>query len=291
MPLGGAYTGRLEKSGLPMFCPPPFRRAFTLIELLVVIAIISVLAAILFPVLAQARGKARQAACLSNMKQVGLAVLQYNQDHDEGYPVSFYKLPSGACSAPLAPVSWPRLISPYVKETGVYRCPSVAETPGSTPGTGDTPETRYPVTYAYNHFLGGNFCIVTGSSLPATIKAASTVMLVDGGAAPEPGVDPALWEAKRSPTPADPSLPDTIGRSPHLLVHAGTFPPISTDDYGAPLARHQGRVNVLWADGHAKSAKVEEFYKLPGEAEDPDRPAGYSQWWSRCLEPEFGCRE
>ncbi len=275
---------------LPAATAPRPLRGFTLIELLTVIAIISLLAAILFPVFAQAREKARQASCLSNMKQVGLAVLQYNQDSDETYPPSFYKLSSGACSASLTPVSWPRLLAAYAKDTGIYRCPSVAETPGNTPGTGDSPATRFPVTYAYNHFLGGNFCIVSGSSLPATVRAASTVMLVDGGAAPEQGADPVRWKAKRSATAADPAAPDTLGRSPYLLVHAGTFPPISTDDYGAPLARHQGRTNVLWADGHAKSARVEEFYKLPGQPEDPDRPVGYSQWWSRCLEPEFGCR-
>jgi prepilin-type N-terminal cleavage/methylation domain-containing protein/prepilin-type processing-associated H-X9-DG protein len=262
---------------------------FTLIELLVVVAIIAVLAAILFPVFAQAREKARQASCLSNMKQVGLAVLQYNQDNDETYPLSFYKLPSGVCSASVTAVSWPRLIAPYAKDTGIYRCPSAAETPGNTPGTGDTAEARYPVTYAYNHFLGGNFCVVTGSSLPVTVKAAQTVMMVDGASAPQQDVDPVKWPAKVSATASSPAAPDTLGRSPYLLVHAGTFPPITTDDYGAPLPRHQGRTNVLWADGHAKSATVESFYHLPGQPEDPARPAGYSQWWSPCLEPEFGC--
>ena len=68
----------------------PRCRGFTLIELLVVIAIIAILAAILFPVFAQARGKARQAACLSNLKQLGLATLMYAQDYDEMFPYMYY---------------------------------------------------------------------------------------------------------------------------------------------------------------------------------------------------------
>ncbi|WP_395145752.1 prepilin-type N-terminal cleavage/methylation domain-containing protein, partial [Armatimonas sp.] len=66
------------------------KRAFTLIELLVVIAIIAILAAILFPVFAQAREKARQTSCLSNQKQIGLGVMQYVQDYDETYPTAYY---------------------------------------------------------------------------------------------------------------------------------------------------------------------------------------------------------
>src|SRR5881396_3133319 len=65
---------------------PPARRGFTLIELLVVIAIIAILAAILFPVFAQARAKARQATCMSNLKQLALGALMYGQDFDETYP-------------------------------------------------------------------------------------------------------------------------------------------------------------------------------------------------------------
>ena len=98
------------------------RSGFTLIELLVVIAIIAILAAILFPVFAQARAKARQAACLSNLKQVGTAILMYIQDSDDTYPPSQTALvsppaPSGAN------ISWPTIIYPYVKNEGVFLCP------------------------------------------------------------------------------------------------------------------------------------------------------------------------
>jgi prepilin-type N-terminal cleavage/methylation domain len=98
------------------------RRAFTLIELLVVIAIIAILAAILFPVFAQAREKARQASCLSNMKQLSLAVIQYTQDYDETYPTTalFDQIGNGDA----LDWHWPYRIQPYVKSVQVFWCPS-----------------------------------------------------------------------------------------------------------------------------------------------------------------------
>lgn len=71
-------------------CAHAYSRAFTLIELLVIIVIIAILEVILFPVFAQARDKARQAACLSNLKQIGLAAMQYTQDYDETMPHLYY---------------------------------------------------------------------------------------------------------------------------------------------------------------------------------------------------------
>src|SRR2546427_4191845 len=95
------------------------RRAFTLIELLVVIAIIAIMAAILFPVFAQAREKARATQCLSNMKQLGMALMQYVQDYDETYP--YYAGPVTAQRPEL--YIW-SIFQPYVKNGQVLRCPS-----------------------------------------------------------------------------------------------------------------------------------------------------------------------
>ena len=92
------------------------RRAFTLIELLIVIAIIAILAAILFPVFARARENARRASCQSNLKQIGLGIMQYTQDYDEQMPP---RLVSASPS-----MTWKDIIQPYVKSIQIFACPS-----------------------------------------------------------------------------------------------------------------------------------------------------------------------
>jgi prepilin-type N-terminal cleavage/methylation domain-containing protein/prepilin-type processing-associated H-X9-DG protein len=94
----------------------PRQRGFTLIELLVVIAIIAILAAILFPVFAQAREKARQTACLSNIKQIGTGIMMYQQDYDETMPVFYYTVPVRRTALWLA--------QPYIKNFQMMKCPN-----------------------------------------------------------------------------------------------------------------------------------------------------------------------
>ena|ERR1035438_2069785 len=95
------------------------RRGFTLIELLVVIAIIAILAAILFPVFAKAREKARTSSCSSNEKQILLAAIQYAQDYDEHFNVA-YNFPTNMN------VPWYQLLQPYMKSMQILYCPSQA---------------------------------------------------------------------------------------------------------------------------------------------------------------------
>jgi prepilin-type N-terminal cleavage/methylation domain-containing protein/prepilin-type processing-associated H-X9-DG protein len=94
------------------------KRGFTLIELLVVIAIIAILAAILFPVFARARERAKMSACLSNAKQIGLCLMNYAEDHDDAMPLNTFE------NSPSSTRLWPHLFLPYAKSAEIFRCPS-----------------------------------------------------------------------------------------------------------------------------------------------------------------------
>lgn len=194
-------------------------KGFTLIELLVVIAIIAILAAILFPVFAKAREKARQASCLSNVKQLTTGVLMYAQDYDEVMPPFVLDLSSNGSWSTVS--YWRGLIRPYVKSINIYTCPSNSQNSWN----GDVIETsanRSIGGYAYYALLGaacwgGSFHNVTLAEIESP---ASCVMISD--AARQPGSD----------------------RSVNTMTWGY---------YGmAPYPYHNDGVNISYCDGHAK---------------------------------------
>jgi prepilin-type N-terminal cleavage/methylation domain-containing protein len=132
------------------------RHGFTLIELLVVIAIIAILAAILFPVFAQAREKARQSSCISNAKQQALAIHMYAQDYDETLPILYYG-EWGVKPQPVGHYPWLKVLMPYVKNKAVYTCPSLAGAHWDTlaGAYGKLPEQEFPsvIGYGMNQLL------------------------------------------------------------------------------------------------------------------------------------------
>ncbi len=145
------------------------RRGFTLIELLVVIAIIAILAAILFPVFARAREKARQSSCLSNLKQMTLGVLMYAQDYDEQWPYHHYATTPATITYPGGGVTasgmmWFAAIYPYVSNMQIFNCPSNSyRWNGNYSGS---------IRYGYSRYLGGK-------SLSDARDSANTMVLAD----------------------------------------------------------------------------------------------------------------
>ncbi|MDR3710080.1 MAG: DUF1559 domain-containing protein [Capsulimonadaceae bacterium] len=215
-------------------------KGFTLIELLVVIAIIAILAAILFPVFATAREKARQSACLNNQKQIGLALIQYVQDYDESYPMQYWNsgwIP-GSTSCYYA-----TYLYPYIKSTAVWTCPDQPD-PSSWAFTGNTyalpgSATRsYYDQYVLNLYIAYRldkavFTPVMQSSLgtPST-----TYVLCDGNA---------TMASNGSMT----IIPTTTGQwSAAGTPHEGTL--------------HSNGMNIIFADGHTKWVSSS-FYMNP----------------------------
>ena len=230
---------------------------FTLIELLVVIAIIAILAAILFPVFAKAREKARQITCTSNEKQLGLGILQYLQDNDETFPSGV-----GTSSDATAQVNWAQQIYPYVKSTAVYRCPD-DPTQASAP---------YSVlSYAINAQLSiynGGMTQRNAYSLSTLNAPASTVLLCEvqmGGTntrfqpdSPTPNAYGWVTYGANAPNNQY-AINDTYGygnQYPNGQYATGLFWNTGGATAGVqPFTNpgvHTGGSNFLLADGHAK---------------------------------------
>ena len=165
------------------------RRGFTLIELLVVIAIIAILAAILFPVFARAREKARQTSCLSNIKQLMLGIIMYQQDYDERN-VNLFLIRAGSpwpCPAvdqslpddglTIWAYSWRAVIQPYVKNRQLGICPSQPDNSGQRQGCTDRAWRQTREGYGYNMTnVSGR---PDGQPLSWFLKPANTIALAD----------------------------------------------------------------------------------------------------------------
>ncbi|HVK04349.1 MAG TPA: DUF1559 domain-containing protein [Armatimonadaceae bacterium] len=255
------------------------RSAFTLIELLVVIAIIAIIAAILFPVFAQAREKARQTACLSNTKQIGAAWMMYAQDFDE-YLVQYSYGGRPATGGTLL-YGYHVPLLPYVKTREVFVCPSATKIATNSRGVGDedvcdptkvSPGTRFgnpngyaSGSYGYNYtYLGGYDPIALAdiAEVATTVGIGETTGIVSSYSL----LRPYAWK-------------DAITGGGNCLAPNATT-------YGDVIAaRHNGGLNLLFCDGHAKWMKKEKLgdYNNNGRLDDgwyavkktgyPERPS------------------
>ncbi|MFN3650143.1 MAG: DUF1559 domain-containing protein [Armatimonadota bacterium] len=229
------------------------RRGFTLIELLVVIAIIAILAAILFPVFAQAREKARAASCTSNLKQIMTGVKMYSQDYDEqSMEYLWYQVPGGVWH------TWMEMVNPYVKNTGVFMCPSApkdrsayvtscADAPASVPST-----YVWPGWARYTYYNWSGTVMFAGFPTPrASLCVADWEKCVGAEFVEHPAESAFLIEGyfisyNTNPTVAQFGSACTTG-------YSGNNDP--------KFYRHNGGMNIAFCDGHVKWTKYERFMK------------------------------
>ena len=234
------------------------RNGFTLVELLVVIAIIAILAAILFPVFARARENARRSSCQSNLKQLGLGLLQYAQDYDEtNTRVTYYggTASSSNCgdstSLPTR-YHWMYAILPYVKSTQVYNCPSGVP---RRVYNEDNSSTSYGMNaWRYDGggpFGGGDLAADASIKLSAIEDPVNTVALADtlGGSGMRGGVcvqdDSTFFRIRDDPSGPDITSHRLLGQISRGLIHEN----------------HLETTNVLWCDGHVKAVKLDLLVK------------------------------
>ncbi len=222
------------------------RTGFTLIELLVVIAIIAILAAILFPVFARAREKARQSSCTSNLKQLGTAMMMYVQDYDEVLPDLLMGRDSSPNSADW--YAWTAVIMPYVSNGQVFVCPSARGWTKSTPGASGAIQGGYGAVrevLGYNGSLGyaddpAGWGTDTNKDAPghgqpiAEMEAPAEVIVI---------VDATYWNCQRS----------FWERTDNVKTPTPELARKYNGAYYTVDSRHNGQANAAFADGHVKS--------------------------------------
>lgn len=212
------------------------RRAFTLIELLVVIAIIAILAAILFPVFSQAKQTAKATSCLSNLRQLDMSFMMYQNDNEDHFPL-------GAYGTPTSTVIWHDMIDPYVKNKQVWLCPCSDVKTTDTTGA-PTSHFGYNVRYLTN--LALDF-----SNLDDQNSVTSTQVQ-------DPANTLALATARAS-------IKDSwCGDDGKFLLSASdyynTLGGAGADCWGIPDPNALGSAIIAWADGHASKKKMSQFY-------------------------------
>jgi prepilin-type N-terminal cleavage/methylation domain-containing protein/prepilin-type processing-associated H-X9-DG protein len=222
------------------------RKGFTLIELLVVIAIIAILAAILFPVFARAREKARQTACLSNVKQISLGVQMYAQDYDEVLPFFYISHADHSMRTGLA-----QIIQPYIKNADVYNCPS-----------SDGVVTE-PISYLEHASYGFHVNVFVSGNPPPRRKLADirrpAEIIMMGDVMQDPNGPGQMRLPSSGPFRCDPdgSNCKTCGGT-HNWIYGN-------HNYERPgfnfLERHNGTGNAAFMDGHCKAMKHFELYQ------------------------------
>lgn len=232
------------------------QKAFTLIELLVVIAIIAILAAILFPVFAQAREKARQTNCVSNARQVGLALAMYAQDN-EGYPMM------SSLSSQVPRTRWPDYIYPYVKNEGIFTCLSMPKDLKAKQFAHNASATYggYGYNFQYlgnSRFQSGNGNIPFGASDAQIDRPAETVAIADTN-----GVRRDNGTVGAGEYTIDPPLPSWRGSGNGSGPGDGYYGKGAECGSGGPAGcrstpaeRHSQMVTVVYCDGHSKPIKL-----------------------------------
>jgi prepilin-type N-terminal cleavage/methylation domain-containing protein/prepilin-type processing-associated H-X9-DG protein len=224
------------------------RAGFTLIELLVVIAIIAILAAILFPVFAQAREKARAAACMSNLKQLGTAAVMYQQDYDGRFVPNF--LYNGGTSAAGGPLFWwYDMLQPYMKSDPLYTCPS-----DGAPGSYNfqrPPGRPNPLRFSYD------INAIQGTTDTGGIQSSGSVAYT-GIFGPSQSFGVALSDAEIE-EPADTIFCiDSANSQPEIRLVERTDvlgdrnPTPSLRPNGYVGKRHNSGANITFCDGHTK---------------------------------------